>query len=542
MTLIDFLFIRRKLPSTRTTPNAIELKRKRSVSICVPISSTKQTEGEVDERCLNRKSSSIRNMSPLRMRQLSPIGATAFKYNHHHHQEKEQQKDQKQEQRQAQNEEQNQEQEQRQDQNKEQEQQSIENFNQRPPEMVKDIDFGESAVRSMQRSQSVELESLKDDGLLLPIKHHETQINTHCTCPYFGNIGNSMGSELTKDTPGKRINKLTTISMDNETIMMGPTMADTCCCPSITVNNTVNGRQDIDNRRITDMNSMMRPSIALTLNRSDSNIVRSQTREVQRGERDAGAGVSMTSGLLTVPSAYQDSCYCRPAAKLSMITNWHPITGTTTNKAITNTTITNQDNYDSETSLFLKTTSGRINPLRGQPYSPQLYGSGMHRKQQRRYTSIGDLKAFNAQHLTVKGQQQQQQQQETSPCSLQRHQTIRSYQSYSSSLLSRNSSRHGRIIQLEQKATKVLGVVFFTFVILWSPFFILNLLPSICGDCEDHIEHWVFDTVTWLGYASSMVNPIFYTIFNKVFRQAFKKVLLCRYASSGRTPRWRLDR
>lgn len=114
--------------------------------------------------------------------------------------------------------------------------------------------------------------------------------------------------------------------------------------------------------------------------------------------------------------------------------------------------------------------------------------------------------------------------------------TIRSHHSRNSSVISRNSSRHGRIIRLEQKATKVLGVVFFTFVILWAPFFVLNLVPTVCADCERNIDHGVFDFATWLGYASSMVNPIFYTIFNKVFRQAFKKVLLCRYRNRNWRP------
>ncbi|XP_046393673.1 uncharacterized protein LOC124161399, partial [Ischnura elegans] len=90
-------------------------------------------------------------------------------------------------------------------------------------------------------------------------------------------------------------------------------------------------------------------------------------------------------------------------------------------------------------------------------------------------------------------------------------------------------SKHRRSIRLEQKATKVLGVVFFTFVVLWAPFFVLNLVPAICPECEKNVSTSVMDLVTWLGYASSMVNPVFYTIFNKVFRQAFKKVLLCRY-------------
>lgn len=136
----------------------------------------------------------------------------------------------------------------------------------------------------------------------------------------------------------------------------------------------------------------------------------------------------------------------------------------------------------------------------------------------------------------------------SSPCLLQKYNynsatttrvgTVRSHHSRNSSVISRNSSRHGRIIRLEQKATKVLGVVFFTFVILWAPFFVLNLLPIVCEQCEKNVDPWVFQFVTWLGYASSMVNPIFYTIFNKVFRQAFKKVLMCKY----RNHTWRPHR
>ncbi|XP_050547536.1 uncharacterized protein LOC126909155 [Daktulosphaira vitifoliae] len=107
-----------------------------------------------------------------------------------------------------------------------------------------------------------------------------------------------------------------------------------------------------------------------------------------------------------------------------------------------------------------------------------------------------------------------------------------------SSVMIRNSYRHGRIIRLEQKATKVLGVVFFTFVVLWTPFFALNLVPSICPTCEAYISKGVMDLVTWLGYASSMVNPVFYTIFNKVFRQAFKRVLLCKYRKRNKRQSW----
>ncbi|XP_018015049.1 uncharacterized protein LOC108671959 [Hyalella azteca] len=91
-----------------------------------------------------------------------------------------------------------------------------------------------------------------------------------------------------------------------------------------------------------------------------------------------------------------------------------------------------------------------------------------------------------------------------------------------------SSKRHGRNIKMEQKATKVLGVVFFTFVVLWSPFFIMNVLTVICPACANYIPGDVMSFVTWLGYISSTVNPFFYTFFNKTFRETFWKIATCK--------------
>ncbi|XP_045515021.1 5-hydroxytryptamine receptor 2A-like [Pieris brassicae] len=146
----------------------------------------------------------------------------------------------------------------------------------------------------------------------------------------------------------------------------------------------------------------------------------------------------------------------------------------------------------------------------------------------RRGSSFGARTALSTPVRTIRNQRSINCRPQGSTPTLQR-QAPRTHHSRNSSVISRNSSRHGRILRLEQKATKVLGVVFFTFVVLWAPFFILNMVPAVCPECEKRIPIWVFDCVLWLGYASSMVNPIFYTIFNKVFRQAFKKVLLCQY-------------
>ncbi|XP_076350458.1 5-hydroxytryptamine receptor 2A-like isoform X2 [Tachypleus tridentatus] len=77
----------------------------------------------------------------------------------------------------------------------------------------------------------------------------------------------------------------------------------------------------------------------------------------------------------------------------------------------------------------------------------------------------------------------------------------------------------------EQKATKVLGIVFFCFVICWTPFFTLNILFPIMDPTT--FSDYLTTTFLWLGYVSSTINPIIYTIFNKTFRRAFWRLLSC---------------
>ncbi|XP_066260478.1 5-hydroxytryptamine receptor 2C-like [Euwallacea similis] len=92
-------------------------------------------------------------------------------------------------------------------------------------------------------------------------------------------------------------------------------------------------------------------------------------------------------------------------------------------------------------------------------------------------------------------------------------------------------------VATEQKASKVLGLVFFTFVLCWSPFFILNIIFAACPDCN--VPQHVVVTCLWLGYVSSTINPIIYTIFNKTFRAAFIRLLLCRCQRLSRPVRYR---
>ncbi|XP_039182351.1 5-hydroxytryptamine receptor 2A isoform X1 [Crotalus tigris] len=85
-------------------------------------------------------------------------------------------------------------------------------------------------------------------------------------------------------------------------------------------------------------------------------------------------------------------------------------------------------------------------------------------------------------------------------------------------------------ISNEQKASKVLGIVFFLFVIMWCPFFIMNVMVVFCKEAcdKDAIEH-LLNIFVWIGYLSSAVNPLIYTLFSKTYRSAFIRYIQCRY-------------
>ena len=75
--------------------------------------------------------------------------------------------------------------------------------------------------------------------------------------------------------------------------------------------------------------------------------------------------------------------------------------------------------------------------------------------------------------------------------------------------------------------TQVLGTMFAIFVVCWAPFFCVNFAMGLCGS-QCAIDDRLFKVLVWLGYGSSTVNPIVYTIFNKTFKQTFCDLLTCR--------------
>ncbi|KAF2361241.1 G protein-coupled receptor rhodopsin-like [Trinorchestia longiramus] len=72
----------------------------------------------------------------------------------------------------------------------------------------------------------------------------------------------------------------------------------------------------------------------------------------------------------------------------------------------------------------------------------------------------------------------------------------------------------------EKRATLILGLIMGSFIACWLPFFVMYILGPFMS-----FPNIAFDFAFWLGYMNSAFNPVIYTIFNKDFRRAFRKIL-----------------
>lgn len=91
-------------------------------------------------------------------------------------------------------------------------------------------------------------------------------------------------------------------------------------------------------------------------------------------------------------------------------------------------------------------------------------------------------------------------------------------------------------INNERRASKVLGIVFFLFLIMWCPFFITNIMSVLCKEaCDEALLGELLDVFVWVGYICSGVNPLVYTLFNKIYRRAFSNYIRCRYSGGKKS-------
>ncbi|XP_024131615.1 alpha-2B adrenergic receptor [Oryzias melastigma] len=88
------------------------------------------------------------------------------------------------------------------------------------------------------------------------------------------------------------------------------------------------------------------------------------------------------------------------------------------------------------------------------------------------------------------------------------------------------AARRKAMVNREKRFTFVLAVVIGVFVLCWFPFFFSYSLQAVCPE-TCNVPKPLFTFFFWIGYCNSSLNPVIYTIFNKDFRNAFKKIL-CR--------------
>lgn len=72
----------------------------------------------------------------------------------------------------------------------------------------------------------------------------------------------------------------------------------------------------------------------------------------------------------------------------------------------------------------------------------------------------------------------------------------------------------------EHKALKTLGIIMGVFTLCWLPFFLLNVVITICNE-EFKLPYTVLN---WIGYSNSAFNPIIYCR-SPDFRYAFMEIL-----------------
>ncbi|VDM52815.1 unnamed protein product [Angiostrongylus costaricensis] len=80
-----------------------------------------------------------------------------------------------------------------------------------------------------------------------------------------------------------------------------------------------------------------------------------------------------------------------------------------------------------------------------------------------------------------------------------------------------------RVLRTHERIAKTLGVVSFSFLFCWLPFFTLYLTNYNCHGCIPPIA---IDLTSWLGYCNSTLNPIIYSFTIREYKKSAQRLVI----------------
>ena len=84
------------------------------------------------------------------------------------------------------------------------------------------------------------------------------------------------------------------------------------------------------------------------------------------------------------------------------------------------------------------------------------------------------------------------------------------------------STSSSKVNKHQRKTTKTLAIIMGVFLSFWMPFFLCFLIDPLIGYS---IPPAVFNTLVWLGYLNSTINPLVHALFYSWFRKAFQIIV-----------------
>ena len=78
--------------------------------------------------------------------------------------------------------------------------------------------------------------------------------------------------------------------------------------------------------------------------------------------------------------------------------------------------------------------------------------------------------------------------------------------------------------QRSHKAVKTLGLITGIFMLCWLPTYAIVILENVSFNIALQTPRVVWQSIAFLSYLNSMLNPIIYAAYNQSFRKAFKKL------------------